>query len=119
LQELILTTVAVGLALAAAVELAYTLFTFEPDEALNPVMLGLAGAIILQLAKLDNFEWTKSVGLVLCVAALGALFAIRKWIADFPTEETRQSPLNRLRKRKWNKKHPKEEEKAPRIQIGR
>ena len=121
LQELILTTVAAGLAVAAAIELAYTLYTFEPDEALNPVMLGLAGAIILQLAKLDNFEWNKCVGLVLCVLALGGLFAIRKWIAEFypepPPTKARETPLQRLRRQKAAKEHRKAQERTLRAVL--
>jgi hypothetical protein len=45
-----------GLATAAAIELAYTLFTAGPDEALDPVMLGLSAALILQLGKAKSFR---------------------------------------------------------------
>src|SRR3712207_34256 len=48
--------VGVGLAAAAVGELAYTVVTPGPDEALNPVMLGLAAAILLLIGGLDADE---------------------------------------------------------------
>jgi hypothetical protein len=44
--------IGIGLAAAAALELAYTLFTDGPDEALDPLMLGLASTLLLKLAGL-------------------------------------------------------------------
>jgi hypothetical protein len=56
IQTHVFTTIGVALAIAAGVELAYTLFTHGPDEALDPLMLGLSAALILQLAKVDGFD---------------------------------------------------------------
>src|SRR5579862_7101183 len=50
IAELALRTVASGLALAAVVELTYTLFTEGPDEALDPLILGLSSFILLKLS---------------------------------------------------------------------
>jgi hypothetical protein len=82
-QEMILGLVAVGLAVATVVELAYTLFTDEPDEALNPVMLAVAVAIILQLANFEGFEWKQATGLAVSILVLAGLFATRRWITEF------------------------------------
>src|SRR2546421_12167048 len=43
----ILTIVGVALAISTAFELAYTLFTAGPDEAVNPVITGVAAGILL------------------------------------------------------------------------
>lgn len=85
LQSLIFAIVATGLGVAAAMELAYTLYTKEPDEALNPVMLAVAAAIILQVARLhdDNLGWARITVFALSILALAGLFAIRKWLAGF------------------------------------
>ena len=52
--KLILGGTGVGLAAAAALELAYTLFTPGPDEALDPLMLGLSATILLKLAAIEG-----------------------------------------------------------------
>lgn len=51
--SLLLDGIGVGLAAAAVVELAYTLFTSGPDEALDPLMLGLSAALLIQLGALQ------------------------------------------------------------------
>ena len=73
---------AIILAAAAVVELAYTLYTPGPDEALNPLMLGLSAILILRLADLGDLTWSSGFGAFLLVAALGLLFAIRVFLAD-------------------------------------
>ena len=52
--SLFLNGIGIGLAAAAAIELAYTLFTDGPDEALDPLMLGLASTLLLKLAGLTG-----------------------------------------------------------------
>ena len=74
--------IGIVLAAAAVVELAYTLYTPGPDEALNPLMLGLSAILILRLADLGDLTWSSGFGAFLLVAALGLLFAIRVFLAD-------------------------------------
>jgi drug/metabolite transporter (DMT)-like permease len=82
MQEHVFSTIGVGLAVAAAVELAYTLFTDGPDEALDPLMLGLSAALILQLGHADRFAWTEGLAAILYVGALAGLFVVRRRLAD-------------------------------------
>jgi hypothetical protein len=74
--------IADGLAAAALIELAYTLFTPEPDEALNPIMLGLSAALLLQVARVGSFKVEEAGAALLYVTALASLFGLRlflKW----------------------------------------
>jgi hypothetical protein len=71
-----------ALACAAVIELAYTLFTDGPDEALNPVMLGVAAALLIQLGLVGEFDLRQAAAAFLYVLALGGLFATRRWLAD-------------------------------------
>jgi hypothetical protein len=77
-SEDIFALVSCALAIAAVIELAHTLFTPGPDEALDPLALGLSAALLLQLAKLDKFDYQQAIAALLYVLALGALFAIRR-----------------------------------------
>lgn len=81
----IMTSVAViasALAVAAAIELAYTLFTPGPDEALEPLMLGLSSGILFLIS--ENVDKNLSApaqfsAVLLGVLALGFLFVIRRY----------------------------------------
>jgi hypothetical protein len=78
----IVSAIAYALAVAAAIELAYTLFTPGPDEALDPLMLGLSSALLLLVTK-DGAPVAQFSGVLIGVAALGALFFIRhRWVTD-------------------------------------
>lgn len=70
-------TIGLALAAAAAIKLAYTLFTHRPDEALDPLMLGLSAALVLQLSKAENFQWSEALAALLYILALVALFMVR------------------------------------------
>lgn len=75
------TVVASALAVAAAIELAYTLFTPGPDETLEPLMLGLSSGILFLIT--ENGDKSLSApaqfsAVLLGVLALGALFFIRR-----------------------------------------
>jgi hypothetical protein len=80
-----MTSVAVfasALAVAAAIELAYTLFTPGPDEALEPLMLGLSSGILFLIS--ENADKNLSApaqfsAVLLGVLALGFLFVIRRY----------------------------------------
>ena len=71
-----------ALAAAAAVELVYTLFMRGPDEALDPLMLGLSAAALLSLGAVDKFNIKEGVALFLYTLALSVLFLIRKHLAQ-------------------------------------
>jgi hypothetical protein len=70
------------LAIATAIELAYTLFTFGPDEAIDPVLLGLSAALLIQLGQVQDFRLQESVSAILYVLALGGLFMIKKRVPE-------------------------------------
>jgi hypothetical protein len=97
IQTHVFTTIGVALAIAAGVELAYTLFTHGPDEALDPLMLGLSAALILQLAKVDGFDLKQASSAVIYVIALGVTFAIRKFLAKDPKFTDWDPPWSRHR----------------------
>ena len=93
-QDVALSHIGLALSIAAAIELAYTLFTPGPDEALDPLMLGLSAALILQLGRVDNFNWTQALAALLYTGALGGLFAVRKYLLPkFP--DARRSKSSR------------------------
>jgi len=88
-----------ALAAAAAVELVYTLFTKGPDEALDPLMLGLSAAALLSLGSVTGFKVSDGVTLILYSAALAILFIIKKYLAEKPLRQShdysRPSPPDR------------------------
>lgn len=74
------TVIASALAVAAAIELAYTLFTPGPDEALEPLMLGLSSGILFLISEPTSQDLSVSAqfsAVLLGVLALGVLFFIR------------------------------------------
>lgn len=91
----VLDAVGTALAIAAAVELAYTLFTHGPDEALDPVMLGLSATLLLALGHVDKLDWRSGLAALLYVTALGGLFGIRKHLADIPDEDEQPASTER------------------------
>jgi hypothetical protein len=121
LQAEIFGVIGVALALAAAVELAYTLYTHGPDEALNPVMLALSAALILQLGHVELFQWPEGVAALLYVSALAGLFAVRNYLSKEQDPEDWsffENTRNGLRMRRWwRKRFPlpgtSEESEAP------
>jgi hypothetical protein len=72
--------IAYALAVAAAIELAYTLFTPGPDEALDPLTLGLSSGLLLLIAAGPPSVTAKFSGVLLGVLALGGLFLIRRYL---------------------------------------
>jgi hypothetical protein len=69
---------AAGLAVAAAFELAYTLYTPGPDEALNPLLLGTSSAFLFLASKDDRLDWQFGFTAAFVAAALYGLFKIRE-----------------------------------------
>jgi len=95
--SLFLNGIGIGLAAAAALELAYTLFTDGPDEALDPLMLGIASTLLLKIAKLTDPVSLSQVG---ALAVLGllliGLFAARLMLAESADEQPRIWWIRRL-----------------------
>jgi hypothetical protein len=96
---------ALRLAAAAVVELAYTLFTDGPDEALNPVMLGVAAALLVQLGRVEKFNLHEALAGLLYAAALAGLFATRRWLAE-PEDEESWSLVDSWRNRRYHHQVP-------------
>lgn len=71
-----------GLAYSSAVELAYTLFTPGPDEAIDPVLMGLAAAMLMSFSQIEAVDFPRAAGVVLYVIALAGLFAIKRHFID-------------------------------------
>jgi hypothetical protein len=73
-----------GLAAAAVIDLAYTLFTPGPDEALDPLMLGLAASMLVLVGGLDTKDLSlgRAVGLLALGLLLTVLFVTRLMFAE-------------------------------------
>jgi hypothetical protein len=73
--------IADALGAATVIQLVYTLFTPGPDEALDPVLLAIATALLFQLGSVESLRWQDGLAVLLYGAALSALFAVRIFIA--------------------------------------
>jgi hypothetical protein len=79
IAELALRIVGIGLALAAVVELTYTFFTDGPDEALDPLILGLSSFILLKISDpTTQLSVDNASTIILLIVALAGLFLVRK-----------------------------------------
>jgi hypothetical protein len=84
-RELTKTTleiVGAGLAISTAFELAYTLFTDGPDEAVEPLITGLAATILIIISQTDTISFSIGGGLALLVLALILLFILRHFFTE-------------------------------------
>jgi len=73
-----LVLISVSLAVAASLELAYTLFTPGPDEAVDPLILGISSIFLYLASTQTDLNWTGGVSVVLFAITLGILFAVRQ-----------------------------------------
>jgi len=88
IAQFALRTTGIGLALAAVVELTYTLFTDGPDEALDPLILGLSSFLLLKISDPKTDLTLSNAGTVILFAiALAALFIIREQFIEKPKKE--------------------------------
>jgi hypothetical protein len=88
IAELALKVVAVGLALAAVVELTYTLFTEGPDEALDPLILGLSSFILLKISDpITDLTLSNAGTFAILIAALAVLFILRHQFIEKPKRD--------------------------------
>jgi len=77
-----LSIIAFSLAVAASLELAYTLFTPGPDEAIDPLLLGISAVFLYLVSKQDALTWTAGISVVLFAATLTILFWVRQHFID-------------------------------------
>jgi hypothetical protein len=87
---------AIALAYSSGFELAYTLFTAGPDEAVEPVIMGLAAAMLLGFSKLKRIDVLAGCGAVVFVIALAGLFFVRQYFLtspDFVQPEDEDQPV--------------------------
>lgn len=76
-----------GLMYSAGFELAYMLFTPGPDEAIEPVILGMAAAILIVISD-DKIEWADAVIPLALVISIGFLFYLSKaFLPKFEKDE--------------------------------
>jgi hypothetical protein len=88
IAELALKVVAVGLALAAVVELTYTLFTEGPDEALDPLILGLSSFILLKISDpVTDLSLSNAGTFAILIVALAVLFILRHQFIEKPKRD--------------------------------
>jgi hypothetical protein len=77
-----LVIIAASLAVAASLELAYSLFTPGPDEAIDPLMLGISAVFLYLVSGLENLTWTAGISVVLFASTLAVLFWVRQRFID-------------------------------------
>ncbi len=77
-DKVLLRVAAITLSAATVVELSYTLFTPGPDEALNPLLLGLSSSLLFLIASQQSLTWESAGGAFLLVGAIGLTFWIRE-----------------------------------------
>jgi DNA-binding XRE family transcriptional regulator len=73
-----------GLAVSAAVELAYTFFTKGPDEALDPLILGVSSFALISLSMIDQpkLTMTNAIPTSLFALAILLLFFARRFLLE-------------------------------------
>jgi len=76
----ILTIVGVALAISTAFELAYTLFTDGPDEAVNPIITGIAAGILILISL--KLEFSSAGAVAVLTLALVVLFILKEFFID-------------------------------------
>jgi hypothetical protein len=76
-HQQVLELMGLALILAAAVQLLYCLYVPGPGEVLDPLALGIAAALLFQLAKVQALDAQQAAAAILYVVALGGLLAIR------------------------------------------
>jgi RsiW-degrading membrane proteinase PrsW (M82 family) len=90
----IFSAVAAGLAAAAAVDLAYALFTPGLDEALDPIILGLSSTFLFLASKSPRIDWQFGVAGILFAAALYGLLKIKERFREILTNDEEKPGTN-------------------------
>lgn len=71
-----------SLAVSSCVELAYMLFTPGPDEAIEPLILGMSAAILLIISDTKIVGYDIALTIFVLTAAIGFLFWIKNIFID-------------------------------------
>jgi hypothetical protein len=66
-----------GLMVSAAIELAYMLFTDGPDEALNPLILGLSSAALITASR-EALSFPEAAVIAVTCLAIAILFHVKR-----------------------------------------
>jgi hypothetical protein len=74
----IFSVTAAGLAAAAVIELAYALYTPGPDEALDPLILGVSSTFLFLASKSPSLNWQFGVAGVLFAVTLYGLLKVKE-----------------------------------------
>ncbi|WFW59116.1 hypothetical protein NFJ76_15190 [Citrobacter freundii] len=84
--------VAAALALSCGIQLAYMLVTEGPDEAVEPIMLGIASTILLVLSSSDAGAWdlNKFLAILVLVICLPVLYASSLWMKNKPINKNKK-----------------------------
>jgi len=78
-----LKTISICLLASSAIELGYMLFTPGPDEAIVPVITGIAASILMILSNSSVLDLDDSLSLGILVVAIGCLFWVKeKYLRD-------------------------------------
>jgi hypothetical protein len=82
-----LSLVGYGLAASAAVELAYTFFTKGPDEALDPLILGVSSFTLIALSRIDppRLKTSDTIPISLLALVILLLFLTRRFMLEMDT----------------------------------
>jgi DNA-binding XRE family transcriptional regulator len=77
-----------GLAASAAVELAYTFFTKGPDEALDPLILGVSSFTLIALSRIDppRLKTGDTIPISLLALVILLLFLARRFLLEVEME---------------------------------
>jgi type IV secretory pathway VirB2 component (pilin) len=93
LGDIALAIIGTALAFSAAVELAYTFFTDGPDEALDPLILGLASFALIEISRKKVHLAQTAIPVLLIVLAIAVLFATRRFLAQLGSENAPQKSM--------------------------
>src|SRR5438034_8559030 len=78
IAHIALDVVSTGLAVSAAVELFYTLFTPSLDEALDPLILGVSAFALAKISEFGELTTAVATPVLLLTVAIGVLFLARR-----------------------------------------
>lgn len=94
--------VAAALAISCGIQLAYMLITDGPDEAVDPLMLGIASTILLILSDSNAKDWTsdRSFAVMMLVICLPVLFACSRWMQRVSKQDEKERRERKEEKRK-------------------
>ena len=71
-----------ALALSAGIELAYMLYTPGPDEAIEPLILGMSSAVLLVISEKKIVGYDVALTVLVLTAGIGFLFWVKKTYVD-------------------------------------